>query len=253
MKTMILFAGVGLVLGTSAAQAQTSTMAMHGTSSQTKTHHAFFPGMGYGDGYYGGYGEQATNPVQGIAYGYAKLIESAGDGLKNGADAALTLSEVRRREMDNWKKSLETWLEVEKINQDARAAARGRPLTPADYIRMAQMGKPRRLTPSQLNLLTGELAWPVVLEGTLFESYRQALDGLFAERSEHGRLSGEEYAQAQQTAQAMGDLLRQRIGALAPADYMAARRFLESVAYELRMPATEGEEMRTAAIIRPLR
>jgi hypothetical protein len=102
-----------------------------------------------------------------MAYGYAKLIESTGEAVKNGADAALTLSEVRRREMENCKKSLETWLEVEKINRAARAAARGRPLTPADY--------------------------------------------------------------------------------------MAARRFLESVAYELRMPATEGEEMRTAAIIRPLR
>jgi hypothetical protein len=210
--------------------------------------------MGYGDGDYGdGYGEQATTPLQGMAYGYAKLIESSGEAVKNGADAALTLSEVRRREMENWKKSLETWLEVEKINRDARAAARGRPLTPADYVRLSQMGKPRRLTPSQLNLLTGELAWPVVLEGALFEAYRQALDGLFAERSEHGRLSAEEYAQAQQTAQAMVDLLRQRIGALAPADYMAARRFLESVAYELRMPASEGEEMRTAAIIQPLR
>ena len=51
----------------------------------------------------------------------------------------------------------------------------------------------------------------------------------------------------------MGDLLKDRIAFMAPADYMAARRFLESVTYELRLPATEGEEMRTAAIVRPAR
>ncbi|MGA2069008.1 MAG: hypothetical protein ABSG86_28900 [Thermoguttaceae bacterium] len=259
-KMTALVAGVGLALGASTVQAQTSTSTSHtshGSMSTAGTHHFHFrPGFGsgmYGGGDYGSYFDPATNPLQGIAYGYARLLQSSGEGAKAGAEAALTLSEVQNREMDNWKKALETTLAVEKINRDARIAARGRPLTPADYVRLAQMGKPRRLTPSQLNLMTGELAWPVVLESTAFESYRQVLDGLFAERTEHGRLGAEEYAQAQETAQAMTDLLRQRIAALAPADYMAARRFLESVAYELRMPTTEGEEMRTAALLRPLR
>jgi hypothetical protein len=277
-KMILLFAGVGLALGASEAQAQrsrtstttskstTTTTVKGGTTSTTNnasttssamaTHGTGANRFGFGDGWGGGtyaagtYGEDpATTPIQGIAYGTARFLRAMGLAAKDGADAAMRLSEVRRYEMDNWKKSLETWLEVEKINRDARIAARGRPLTQADYLRMSQMGKPRRLSPSQLNLMTGELAWPVVLESTAFDSYRESLDKLFAERSEHGRLSGDNYAKAQQTAQAMTGALREQVNTLAPVDYMAARRFLESVAYELRMPATEGEEMRTAALL----
>jgi hypothetical protein len=254
MKTMMFLAGVGLALGVSAAQAQMSGSGASGSSSSTgttKTHTFARGGGGYDSSIYS-YGDHATTPVQGYAYGYAKLIESSGKGLVDAADATLKLSDARRREMDNWKHAIETSLEVQKINSDARVAARGRPLTPAEMVRLAQMGKPRRLTPSQLNLLTGELAWPVVLDDSLFAQYRQVLDQVFAQRTEGGRLGYDAYTRGEQTAQAMLEVLRGRISDMAPADYMAARRFLESVACELRLPTIEGDEMRTADI-RPLR
>jgi hypothetical protein len=252
MKTMMFLAGVGLALGVSAAQAQTSS-SMTSTSTGTTRTHFIVPGGGYGAGYGSVYGEDpATTPIQGWAYGYARLIDSSGKGLVNAADAAVQLSEARRREMENWKQSIEISLEVQKIVSDARAAARGRPLTPAEYVRLSQMGRPRRLTPSQLNLLTGELAWPIVLDDSPFASYRQVLDQIFVQRTEHGRLGYAEYSKGEQTAQAMIEMLRARIHDFTPGDYMAARRFLESVAYELRLPTSEGDEMRTADI-RPLR
>ena len=197
MRSIMLLAGVWLALGESAAQAQTSSaMAMHGTSTTRMHRDRFFPGMGgYGGDVYGGYGDVATTPLQGIAYGYAKVIDATGKAAKNDAEAA---KNSPRSTVTTWRigrgGSRPGWRSSRSI---ARPAPRtGRPLTPADYVRMAQVGKPRRLTPSQLNLLTGELAWPIVLESRSFAAYRRAMDGLFAERSEHGRLNAEQYADA---------------------------------------------------------
>ena len=120
----MLLAGVWLALGESAAQAQTSSaMAMHGTSTTRMHRDRFFPGMGgYGGDVYGGYGDVATTPLQGIAYGYAKVIDATGKAAKNDAEAAQKFAEVDRYDMENWKRGLQTWLAVEQINREARAA-----------------------------------------------------------------------------------------------------------------------------------
>jgi hypothetical protein len=249
MKTTMIVAGVMLALGVSTVQAQTSA-----ATTTVPMHHRFFGGFGgYSNVYAGTYGDApATTPLQGFAYGYARMAEAAANADYTEANAAMKISEARVLAMENWKKAIETSFEIQKMNRDLRAAERGRPLGTADYLRLAQIGKPQRLTPSQFNPMTGELAWPIVLDDGPFASYRQALDRLFAERAEHGRLKFQDYARAEEMAHSMTDLLRDRIGDLAPADYMAARRFLESLAYELTLPATGGEEMRTAAF-RPVR
>ena len=236
----MLAAGVGLALGVVTSQAQT------GTSTALTT----VPIIPYGGGgYVASYGPDcATNPIQGFDYGRARVIEARGENAELSADAALKFSEARRRQVENWKKFVATSFEVRKIYHDARVAERGRPLTSADYIRMAQIGKPQRLSPSQLNRLTGELAWPAVLDDGPFASYRQVLDRLFAKRAERGRLGFHDTVRADRTAATMTEMLRERIAEVPVAEYMAARRFLESLAYESKLAAPEAETMRTAAL-----
>ncbi len=242
-RIMMLITGVGLALGVAAAQAQTKTTTM------TTTPFRFFGG-GYGGTYATSYGpDWATNPIQGLDYGRARVLDAWGQNAKSNAEAAVQYSDAQRRQIENWKEAVDTSFAIQKTYHDARVAARGRPLSSADYIHMAQVGKPQRLTPSQLNLLTGELAWPAVLEDDPFASYRQMLDHLFVERAERGRLAFRDAMRAEHTAVTMTGMLRERISEMPTAEYMAARHFLESLAYEstLTAPDTTGS-MSTAAL-----
>ena len=110
-------------------------------------------------------------------------------------------------------------------------------LTEADFIRYAQIGKPRRLTPSELDSITGQIVWPVALQAAEFTSVRDEVSKLYAKRAANGTLGLDECLKADQVTQVMLDKLRQRIYDLPAFDYLIARRFLESLAYEARFPA----------------
>lgn len=204
----------------------------------------FFPffGMGgYGSSDYGssGYAEHPATIEQAAAYGLAKIIRAEADYQKESSLAAKNWADARKYELDNWKKWVETYYEVRRINREARAAERGRPMTEADYIRLAQIGKPRRLTPSEMDVVTGQLNWPLLLQATDFVAYRDMLDQVFSNRAYRGTMGLDDYVKAEQTAESMMDLLRGRIEEVRPAEYVVARRFLESLAYEARLPAPD--------------
>jgi hypothetical protein len=234
-KSQWIVVGLCAVFGTSIALGQT-----HVSPSPSKTINVMYPGGGYNSSDYYDYPDRATNAYQGIDYGLARIIRAESEYMLLGSQAAINRSEARSREMDNWKKWVETYFEVKRINREARAAERGRPLTEADFVRMAQMGKPRRLTPSELENVTGQLNWPLLLQAKAFTPYRELLDQCFAYRASRGAMELDEYLKAEQTAQLMLGMLRDQIQDFAGVDYMNARRFLESIAYEARFPVTDG-------------
>ena len=109
------------------------------------------------------YDDRATTPGQGLSYGLARIIQAEARYNSETAEAAINFSEAQRREIENWQKWTETYFEVRRINREMRAAERGKPPTEADFIRYAQIGKPRRLTPSELDAITGDISWPLLL------------------------------------------------------------------------------------------
>ena len=100
------------------------------------------------------------------------------------------------------------------------------------------MGKPRRLSPSELDPITGQLAWPMLLQNNDFAIYRMELDQVFADRAARGVIASEQYLRANRLANSMLAALRQQIYEVPAGEYMVARRFLESVAFEVQVPAT---------------
>ena len=250
MKTFLILVGLGFLLGDSIVQAQTTT------TTPTTRHRRFFPGA-FGGGYGGGYDtygydspDRATTPLQGIDYGVARILDARAMEMLYGSQAALNLSEVERREMDNWKKWIDTYFDAQRMNRDLRAAQRGRPMTPADYLRLSQMGKPHRLTPSEIDVITGQLTWPLLLQSTEFAPYRSTLEQVFSNRAYRGALGLDDYVKADRTTQAMMDVLKEQIEEVRPMDYVAARRFLDSLTYEARLPAAEGERSAEAPTLR---
>jgi hypothetical protein len=191
------------------------------------------------------YEDRASVPGQGLDYGVARLLRGEGAYLRDASEAALNLTEVQRRGVENWKKTLETRYEMQQLHHQVLAAERGKPLTEADFHRMSQLGKPRRLTPSELETVTGQIDWPLVLQSEMFATYRDWLDQLFADRAYHGTFGLEQYLQAERSTHDMQELLRFHITDFEPMDYMKARRFLESLSFEAKFPTTATEPVST--------
>jgi hypothetical protein len=248
MKIVLLLAGVGLALGvtfTQAATPATGTTSLSPTAAAARIFptgfFAGFPGGGY-SGYIGsGYeSDPASTAKQAFDYGVARTIRAESEYLLHASEAALNMQEVYSRRMDNWKKWVATYFEVKRINQCARDAERGKPLTPADYLRMSEMGRPRRMTPSEMQVVTGEIAWPVVLHDEAFTPARDLLGHYFADRASQGVMTLDELVNTEETSRFMLDSLRDRITEYPPDAYMNSRRFVENLAYEARFPAGSG-------------
>lgn len=96
--------------------------------------------------------------------------------------------------------------------------------TREDIIRYSKMSIPDRLAP-------GEIHWPGILLGDEFTDRRMWLECLFTEREVPGG-NGTICYEVQKTAEEMRRELQARIREVHPADYIKARKFLKSVAYE---------------------
>ena len=71
-----------------------------------------------------------------------------------------------------------------------------------------------------------------------FADCRIRLDGLFAQRNAAIGGSGSNvFRQVQTAAVQMGQQLRSKVRELTPVEYVAARKFVEKLAYEARFPA----------------
>ena len=101
---------------------------------------------------------------------------------------------------------------------------------------MPRSDRPRRLGPSDLDVVTGAITWPILLRLPELAADRGALERIFAQRAAVGSLDVDEYLKVFQTTAQMLDDLRERIRDLPAGDYMTARRFLESLVNEARMP-----------------
>jgi len=204
---------------------------------------------------YGGYPypfDKATNPFQGIDYGIARVIRAEGEYLLYGSQAAINFTEAERRRMQNWNIWVHTLYDTQRYAREALAIDRGPAPSAAAMFRMAQVGKPRRLTPSEMDVITGQLNWPLALQAAEFAPYRRLVDQVFADRAYRGALGLNEYMEAEQTIQFMIDLLREQILQFPPSDYIMSRRFLESLAYEAR-PASAAAPPAPVATVPPVR
>jgi hypothetical protein len=190
--------------------------------------------------YYGyPYGYNNTGTVaQGYARGMADVIRSQGDYNLNTSAAAVNLSQARQQEIDNQKKWTQTYFDIRDINRQVfDSEQKRRRGSPEDWIRYAQAGKPKRLSPSELDNVTGEIHWPILLTGQDYGAQRTELQKAFADRAYHGVMNAETFLKVLQVAEDMMTGLKSRVRNLPSDQYVSAKRFLESLAYEAGQPA----------------
>lgn len=180
-------------------------------------------------------GEPGT-PFSAGARGIADIIRS--EGLYNAltAQGMVDLAHAQRQFIENRRAAVETYFAVREINREYRAKERGRRGTFEDWVRYAQAGAPARLSPSELDHVSGRICWPVLLKAELFADYRSELEKLFAFRAVSGQLSTDEFLRIDELTRGLVYELQARVALLPAQEYMRAKRFVQSLNYEATMP-----------------
>jgi hypothetical protein len=152
------------------------------------------------------------------------------------SQARIARAEARRYELENKLRATELYFKLRLMNREYRALLRGPRPTVEDLKRYAAAGRPERLSPSELDSVTGEISWPVLLRDDRYADYRAELETLFVERAASSQLSTFTYFAIQRTTRAFLNELEQRVRLVPQMDYIAAKRFIQSLAYEARQP-----------------
>jgi hypothetical protein len=228
------FAGIAVLWSENSAQAQFRV----GVRAPGRWYR---PG-GYGYRGYGGWGWNAgaSTVAGGYGEGMSQVIRAQGQANKDNAQAQLTREEARTKNIENNKKAADTyWAMKDRYRQqkeegyrrDAERAAKNRTNLDSSGVRPRYQG----LGPHDFDSVTGRILWPEVLQAPSFEEYRTKLDDLFEHLTLTGGAAGSKNSEEiKSTTTAMRGALKQQISDLPPADYMAARKFIDGLAYEGR-------------------
>ena len=186
-----------------------------------------------------GWGNYSSTVAEGYARGAADLTRSAGMGNLYNSQAAINYEDAQSKELDNRRKATESYFELRRINQQARAEEEARRRTSEGAFRYGQTPAVKRLTMARLDPVTGKLAWPPILEREKYAPQRQVLDELFVKRAMMPTgLIGDDYVRAVNACNSLLDDLKRDLPEYKPMDWIEAKNFVESVSYEARQPSS---------------
>jgi len=188
-------------------------------------------------GYYGYPGSYHSSTAgESYAHGMADVVRSQGQANLNNSAAAINYSITQRNEIDNRAAWTSTYFQMRDENKRARDAERRPRATMSDLVRYAQEGKPKPLSPSELDAVTGSVRWPLALQVPGYAKDRAELEKILAGRASKGTLGPADYMKVRQLTTAMLGQLKEQIRDVPPEQYTLAKRFLESLAYEATRP-----------------
>jgi len=200
---------------------------------------ANFPqAAGWGGGGWGWGGTHASTAEEGMMTGMANMMQAAGARNLMNSQALGFVEDARRKNIDNRMYGTDAYFEMRKTNREARAAETGPPPTRTDLERFARQRAPQRLSPSELDPLTGAIAWPAIFRDDEYKEYRDALERLYGQRASAGYLTGSERGGLAQAIDAMQADLKMNIRNYVPQDYVQARSFLDGLRLELLAPSS---------------
>jgi hypothetical protein len=192
-------------------------------------------GLGYGVGYGGfGYGYGGGTAAGNYMYGMSNVIRAEGQYNLLTSMAGVNNEEARSRYLDNRKKWQENYLQGQEQHQKMRAEnfARSRHSSEA-LAAAASSGVPKMLSPDALDPVTGHITWPEVLLADEYGEPRKELDQLFELRATTTHTAGTSEKIRTATAK-LSEMLRKNILNIPANDYIAARKFLDSLAWSAR-------------------
>jgi hypothetical protein len=172
----------------------------------------------------------ASTLEEGAQRGYADVVRSVGMANLLNSQAANQIEQARKQYIENQMKATQTYFEMRRYNTEARRAARSTPLSMEQYVRLARQQAPEPLTATQLDPLTGSVNWPPPLRKPEYEQLRRRVERLFQDRATGYVVYGE----IQQACDEFSAHLKADTNLFPPNDFIAARKFLDSLAWASR-------------------
>jgi hypothetical protein len=173
----------------------------------------------------------------------AGWITAVANANSTDAKTLQTLQQLRSLVLDNNLKAAKTFYDKRKLCEDYRKLNPCKRPTQESMGRYSQASVPKRPVQFELASAPGRIYWPDVLLNEEFTDGRIQVESLFAQRKTVASGPGNSVSGEVQTAAAqMREQLQSKIRQMSPEEYLAARRFLESLAYEARFPA-RGERV----------
>ena len=178
----------------------------------------------------------ASTAAESFARGHAAAVSAHGYYNLTTAQARVVHAEAAGREIDNREQAIDSYFAIREKNRQERAAERAPRPTTEQLERIAAAARPERLSPSEVNTTTGAITWPTLLQEDEYGALRAAMENVLAQRAVAGQLHADAVGLAKQATDGMLAQLKTRVREVPQQDYIAARRFLESLAYEVQRP-----------------
>ena len=191
-----------------------------------------------GGNQYGGnyYAPRASTAGEGALRGMGDLVRSQGQANLDNSAAAINLTTARSNQINNYRSGTSAYFDMRELNRRARAAERGPKTTMEQAVRFTQWGKPKPLSSRELDVVTGEINWPMALQSDQFAANRSKLEKVFSSRAASGASGLEDFTEARDVTQTMLADLKKQVQQVPAQQYMPAKRFLQSLAYAAGQP-----------------
>lgn len=186
---------------------------------------------GYGLGGYGRGGIGSMNPV--AALGQYDLDTSK---------AAINYQQAYRESLQNQKLRAQTYFDERKMHAGYRTQQQAQHphATAQELAAFNQARLPAPLSADQFDPARGVIQWPGIFHRPEFDEHRTKLEGLFRRAAADPHASGlgtQNYRDIEHVVDEMHDQLHSEIAQFAPNEYIAASKFLKSLAHQARIPA----------------
>jgi len=194
-------------------------------------------GFGGFGGFWDGY--RPSTAGESYARGLADVIRSQGSYNLDTSEANINQEEARKKYLENRERAQQIYFDMRRRNDAYRAEKRGPTVTSEQLFRINAQRAPNRLTNDQLDPVSGELNWPLILTAKIYAPYREVIDAGFEERAlkgSHG--SYEEHRTIVNAVDELYEALKSNIREYDPPAYIDANRFMEALAYDVKFPTS---------------
>ena len=171
-----------------------------------------------------------------ITRGNADFVRAAGQYNLNTSQAAINVETVKALATENRLRTTETFFEMRRVNRAARALEAGPLPTMEQVVRYARMGLPPRLSSRELDQVTGDIAWPIVLKDETYGDDTAYIEKCFRERASSAGLSFQQFTMVDDAFASLKEALKENVAKYPSAPYGAARTFVDSLQYEFQLP-----------------
>lgn len=194
------------------------------------------------------YQRHSSTFEEGYLRGRAAVAQAVGQANYLNSVASVNFQEANRRRIENHNLYVRKYFENKEINRAYREKYAAVPPTKEQWARITAAMLPDRLTEQQYNKSSGTIVWPHILRMEQYTAFRNRIDELVADLTPDN--SGDGSPAQRELAElidAMKMLLKANIKTVTPSQYGAAKSFLVSLDYELKI----SEDVQLASYAKP--